>query len=261
MNVVAPSGVLTFLFTDVEGSTRRWEANPDCMRTALATHDDLMRTVVEANNGWLFKHTGDGVCAAFSSPRSAVDAAVAAQRKLELPVRMGIATGEAELRGDDYFGAVLSRAARVMSAGHGGQILIDGTTADILTGIELRDLGSRRLRDIAAQVNVFQVCAEGLVSDFPPLRTLDSTPGNLRTPTTSFFGREAEIADLQRALKAHRLVTLTGPGGVGKTRLAIEDRTEVVPVAQFGLACGDAHPHREFQRALCRDRGVDGRAR
>jgi class 3 adenylate cyclase len=113
--------VVTFLFTDVEGSTRRWEADAEQMRAALAAHDEVLRTVIETSGGWLFKHTGDGVCAAFASPRSAVDAAVAAQRALELPVRMGIATGEAELREADYFGAVLNRVARVMAAGHGGQ--------------------------------------------------------------------------------------------------------------------------------------------
>ena len=111
---------MTFLFTDVEGSTRRWEADADGMRAALAAHDEVLRGAIEAHGGWLFKHTGDGVCAAFASPRSAVDAAVAAQRALELPVRMGLATGEAELRDGDYFGAVLNRAARVMAAGHGG---------------------------------------------------------------------------------------------------------------------------------------------
>src|SRR5271155_4477261 len=120
----APSGVVTFLFTDVEGSTRRWEADAEAMRVALAAHDGVLRAAVEAHGGWLFKHTGDGVCAAFASPRSAVDAAVATQRALELPVRMGLATGEAELRDGDYFGAVLNRAARVMAAGHGGQILL-----------------------------------------------------------------------------------------------------------------------------------------
>jgi predicted ATPase len=214
--------VVTFLLTDIEGSTRRWEHDADGMRTALTAHDDVMREIIEAHEGRLFKHTGDGVCAAFESPRSAVDAAVAAQRQLRLPVRMGIATGEAELRGDDYFGSVLNRAARVMAAGHGGQVLLDGATAGLITGVQLTDLGPRRLRDIALPINVFQVCADDLRSEFPPLRTLDSTPGNLRTPTTSFLGREGEIADLQRELKAHRLVTLTGPGGVGKTRLALE---------------------------------------
>jgi class 3 adenylate cyclase len=131
----APSGVVTFLFTDVEGSTRRWEADADEMRVALAAHDEVLRAAIEAHGGFMFKHTGDGVCAAFASPRSAVDAAVAAQRALELPVRIGIATGEAELRDGDFFGAVLSRAARVMGAGHGGQILLADSTAGLLSGV------------------------------------------------------------------------------------------------------------------------------
>jgi predicted ATPase len=222
MNVIAPSGLVTFLFTDIEGSTRRWETDADAMRTTLAAHDELMRATVAAHNGWLFKHTGDGVCAAFASPKAAVDAAVAAQRALELPVRMGIATGEAELRGNDYFGAVLNRAARVMAAGHGGQVLVDGATAELLSDAALRDLGAHRLRDIARPINVFQVSADGLRSEFPTLRTLDSKPGNLRRQTTTFVGREAELADVSAAIKAHRLVTLTGVGGVGKTRLALE---------------------------------------
>ena len=132
MTAVAPLGVVTFLFTDVEGSTRRWEADADGMRVALAAHDDVLRKAIDAHGGWLFKRTGDGVCAAFSSPKAAVDAAVAAQRELRLPVRMGLATGEAEVREADYFGAVLNRAARVMAAGHGGQILrgrVDGGAA------------------------------------------------------------------------------------------------------------------------------------
>ncbi len=192
------------------------------MRAALAAHDEVLRGAIEAHGGLLFKHTGDGVCAAFASPRSAVDAAVAAQRALELPVRMGLATGEAELRDGDYFGAVLNRAARVMAAGHGGQVLLDGTTAGLCSSIDLIALGPRRLRDIAKPVEMFQVLAVGLRSEFPPLATLDATPGNLRPQTTSFIGREAELAEVQEALKAHRLVTLTGVGGVGKTRLATE---------------------------------------
>jgi predicted ATPase/class 3 adenylate cyclase len=216
------SGVATFLFTDVEGSTRRWEADADGMRSALADHDEVLRTAIEGHGGFLFKHTGDGVCAAFSSPRSAVDAGIAAQRALELPVRMGLATGEAELRDGDYFGAVLNRASRVMAAGHGGQILLDGTTAGLCSGIDLMALGPRRLRDIAKPVEVFQVLAVGLRREFPPIKTLDVTPGNLRPQTTSFIGREAELAEVQEALKVHRLVTLTGAGGVGKTRLATE---------------------------------------
>jgi predicted ATPase len=213
---------VTFLFTDVEGSTRRWEADADGMRIALAAHDEALRKAIETHGGWLFKHTGDGVCAAFSSPRSAVDAAVAAQYELELPVRMGLATGEAELRDGDYFGAVLNRAARVMAAGHGGQILLADSTAVLLTGVDLLDLGPRRLRDLPTAVGVFQVRAAGLQADFPALRALDASPGNLRAATTSFIGRESEVAELQAAVKAHRLVTLTGVGGVGKTRLALE---------------------------------------
>ncbi|MGA9357881.1 MAG: adenylate/guanylate cyclase domain-containing protein, partial [Mycobacterium sp.] len=218
----APSGVVTFLFTDVEGSTRRWESDADGMRVALAAHDNVLRAAIEAHGGRLFKHTGDGVCAAFASPRSAVDAAVAAQRTLELPVRIGIATGEAELRGADYFGAVLNRAARVMAAGHGGQILLADSTAGLLSGVDLLDLGPRRLRDLPRPIGVFQVRAAGLRTEFPALRALDASPGNLRATTTSFIGRESEVAELQAAVKAHRLVTLTGVGGVGKTRLATE---------------------------------------
>jgi predicted ATPase len=214
--------VVTFLFTDVEGSTRRWDADADGMRAALAAHDEVLRGAVESHGGFMFKHTGDGVCAAFASPKSAVDAAVAAQRALELPVRMGLATGEAELREGDYFGAVLNRAARVMAAGHGGQVLLDGTTAGLCSSIDMMALGPRRLRDIAKPVEMFQVLAVGLRREFLPLKTLDATPGNLRPPTTSFIGREAELAEVQQALKSHRLVTLTGVGGVGKTRLATE---------------------------------------
>ena len=222
-----PSGVVTFLFTDIEGSTRRWESDAESMRVALAAHDEVLRSAIESRGGLIFKHTGDGVCAAFASPRSAVDAAVAAQRALELPVRMGLATGEAELRGADYFGAVLNRAARVMAAGHGGQILLADSTAGLLAGVELRDLGQRRLRDLSTSVGVFQVLAEGLPTAFPPLRTLDATPGNLRPQVSSLIGRGPELAEAEAALRAHRLVTLTGVGGVGKTRLALELAAQV----------------------------------
>src|ERR1700694_1008906 len=223
-----PSGVVTFLFTDIEGSTRRWEADAEVMRAALVTHDQVLHGTVEVHEGWVFKHTGDGVCAVFASPHRAVDAAVAAQRALELPVRMGIATGEAELHGADYFGAVLNRAARVMSAGHGGQILLDGATAALINGVDLVDLGPRRLRDIAKAVEMFQVQAPGLRSDFPPLKTLTSI-GNLRLQATSFVGREAELVEVEAALKEHRLVTLTVVGGVGKTRLALEVAARSTP--------------------------------
>ena len=155
-----------FLFTDIEGSTRRWESDPHTMRSALAAHDDVLRETIEVHGGWLFKHTGDGACAAFASPKSAVDAAITAQRSLDLPVRMGLATGEAELRDGDYFGAVLNRAARVMAAGHGGQILLDGATAALAAGVDLLPLGARRLRDIAKAVDIFQVRAPELQPSF-----------------------------------------------------------------------------------------------
>ena len=193
------------------------------MRAALAAHDEVLRSAIEAHGGFLFKHTGDGVCAAFASPRSAVDAAMAAQRELELPVRMGIATGEAELRDGDYFGAVLNRAARVMAAGHGGQILLADSTAVLLSGVDLVDLGPRRLRDLPTPVGVFQVRARGPADRvFRRCEHWIRRPGNLRPATTSLIGRDSEVAELQAAVKAHRLVTLTGVGGVGKTRLALE---------------------------------------
>ncbi len=192
------------------------------MRKALAAHDRVLRNAIAAHDGFLFKHTGDGVCAAFASPRLAVEAAVAAQRRLELPVRMGLATGEAELREGDYFGTVLNRAARVMAAGHGGQVLLAESTGGLLSGIDLVDLGPRRLRDVPVPVGVFQLRATGLQTEFPPLRTLDTTPGNLRPHTTSFIGRESEVAELHAVVKADRLVTLIGVGGIGKTRLATE---------------------------------------
>jgi class 3 adenylate cyclase len=162
MTAPAPSGVVTFLFTDIEGSTRRWEADVDAMRAALLKHDEVLRTAIEAHDGFVFSHTGDGVVAAFASPRSAVDAAVAAQRALELPVRMGIATGEAELRDGDYFGTVLNRAARVMAAGHGGQILVADSTAGLLSAVDLLDLGPRRLRDLPNPITLFRVSPQSL---------------------------------------------------------------------------------------------------
>nr|WP_094286616.1 adenylate/guanylate cyclase domain-containing protein [Mycobacterium lehmannii] len=218
----APSGVVTFLFTDIEGSTRLWEFDADSMRVALACHDKVLRSAIEAHNGFVFKHTGDGVCAAFSSPKSAVETALAAQRELDLPVRMGIATGEAELRGGDYFGSVLNRAARVMAAGHGGQVLIADSTAGLLGGVDLLDLGPRRLRDVSVPVTLFQLRAPGLRTEFPPLRTPDTGGGNLRSVPSELIGRHTDVVELASMIRTRRLVTLTGVGGVGKTRLALE---------------------------------------
>ena len=235
MSADRPTGIVTFLFTDIEGSTGRWEAQSAEMGAALAKHDDALRTAIEGHGGWLFKHTGDGILAAFTSPNEAVQASIEAQRALELPVRMGIATGEAELRGDDYFGPTLNRAARVMAAGHGGQVLLAQSTASMLTGIDLLDLGERRLRDLSGAQRIFQVRAEGLREQFPPLRTVDTVPGNLPAQQTSFVGREGEVATLAELVRAHHLVTLTGVGGVGKTRLAVQVAAELVPDFRDGV--------------------------
>jgi predicted ATPase len=216
------------LFTDIEGSTRRWEADPEAMRSALDVHAEVLRTAIEGHGGWLFNHTGDGVCAAFGSARGAINAAVAAQRTLALPVRMGIATGEAERCGDEYFGPVLNRTARVMTAGHGGQILVAGSTAAVASGVELIDRGEHRLRDLSGVEHLYQVRAAGLRVEFAPLRTLDAVPGNLPVQTTSFVGRETAVKELAEQMQAHRLVTLTGVGGVGKTRLAVQVAAGVI---------------------------------
>src|SRR5258705_7304321 len=160
------------------------------MRAALLTHDEVLRTGIEAHGGFLFSHTGDGVVAAFASPMSAVNAAIDAQRELQLPVRMGIATGEAELRDGDYFGTVLNRAARVMAAGHGGQILIADSTAGLLSGVDLVSLGPRRLRDVPNPIRVFQLQASGLPTELPPLPAVESRSGNLRLAITSLIGRD-----------------------------------------------------------------------
>ncbi len=225
-----PSGQATFLFTDIQGSTKRWEADPDGMRLALASHDAVLVSAIEPHGGRLFKHTGDGMVAAFASAPGAVRAAVDAQRRLELPVRMGLATGEAHAEGNDYFGPPLNRAARVMASGHGGQILVAGSTAILvggIDGIELIDLGSRRLRDLSEPVQIYQVGADGLGKDFPPLRTVDTVPGNLPVPSTSLVGRDAQVDELAALVGDRRLVTLTGVGGVGKTRLSIRLAAEL----------------------------------
>jgi predicted ATPase len=217
-----PSGTITFLFTDIEGSTRLWEQDRDKMRQALVAHDAVLRAAVASHGGFLFKHTGDGICAAFGWADPAISAAVDAQLGLEVPVRMGLATGHAEERDGDYFGPVLNRAARVMAAGHGGQILMTGSTAGVAERVDCVDLGLHRLRDLSATEHLFQVRAAGLRQNFPPLRTLDAMPGNLPVQTTSFIGREVEMNLITEVVRAHRLVTLTGVGGVGKTRLSLQ---------------------------------------
>ena len=233
------------MFTDIEGSTRRWESDSEAMRVALAAHDAVLRSSVEAHGGWLFKHTGDGVCAAFSAADDAVAAAVDAQRRLGLPVRMGIGTGSAELRGEDYFGPPLNRAARVMAVGHGGQILVAASTASLLDRVDLVDLGEHRLRDLSGAHRLFQVRADGIGEIFPPLRTSDAVPGNLPVQATSLVGREVELIELAELVRAHRMVTLVGVGGVGKTRLAVQVAAELTGEFPDGVWLVELAPVRD----------------
>jgi predicted ATPase/class 3 adenylate cyclase len=216
----------TFLFTDVEGSTRRWTADPEGMSRRLVAHDRALSAAVEARGGRVFKHTGDGMCAVFASAGGAVQAAVEGQRALELPVRMAVHSGEAVHRDDDFFGIALSRCARLVEVAHGGQVLLSAAAALLVdrpaAGIELRDLGEHRLRDLGGPEHIFQVVAPGLALEFPPLASLDTLRHNLPVLRSSFVGREAELTGLCEQLVAGRLVTLTGVGGSGKTRLALE---------------------------------------
>lgn len=223
-----PTGTATFLFTDIEGSTRRWQDEPESMRALLVEHDAILREVIDKRHGHLFKHTGDGVAAVFGSATDAVDAAVDAQARLAevLPVRMGLHTGEAELRDGDYFGSTLNRCARVMSVAHGGQIVCGETTASLVRGRDdLRDLGEHRLRDLAHPEHIWQVGG----GEFAALRSLENYATNLPLQASSFIGRASDIGDIGTLLGEQPCVTLTGVGGVGKTRLAIEVGAEVLP--------------------------------
>jgi len=216
-----PTGTVTFLFTDIEGSTARWESAPHEMNDALESHDQQLRRSIERFQGWVFAHTGDGMCAAFSSAKAAVEAAIDAQQQLDLPVRMGIATGEAELREGNYFGPVLNRTARIMSAGHAGQILVAATTALMVDNLDFIDLGNHRLPDLTELMGIYQAQGTGLRTDFPPLKTDSRAIGNLPALAGEILGRSTEVQALSQLLETQRLVTLTGSGGVGKTSLAI----------------------------------------
>lgn len=238
-----PSGTVTFLFTDIEGSTRLWEAQPEAMRIALADHDAILRGAVESNAGTVFKTVGDAFCAAFFRPQDALAASIEAQRQLSehawpaaiarICVRMGLHTGTAVETGGDYFGPTVNRVARLMSIGYGEQILVSSTTASLLrdvlpADVALRDLGAHRLKDLSGSEPAYQVVAEGLRGDFPALRSLDSRPNNLPFQISSFVGREAELGEVRAALGRHRLVTIVGPGGIGKTRLALQAAGEMI---------------------------------
>jgi predicted ATPase/class 3 adenylate cyclase len=229
---------VTFLFTDVEGSTRLLERNPQAYRTAIAHHHAILSGAVEQSRGAIFETVGDAVYAVFVSPRDAVAAALRSQHDLRaatwgeigpLRVRMGLHTGDVERQGSHYFGAALYRCGRLASAGHGGQVLLSATTADLIrealpAGAELRDLGEHRLKDLQRPERIFQLVVPGLDSDFPALRTLDRFQNNLPVQPTPFIGREREL-EAARELLHHpqtQLLTLTGAGGVGKTRLAFQ---------------------------------------
>ena len=237
-----PSGTVTFVFTDIEASTRRWQADPDAMQQALHKHDALLEEAVASHDGFMFKHTGDGMCASFASPRAAVTAAAAIQRALSetdwaphepLRVRIGVHSGEAEVRNNDYFGTALSRVARIMDAGHGGQTLVSASTAALIRrdpgdGLSLTDLGEHRFKDLGERERVYQLVGAGLTADFPKIRSLESVPNNLPEQLTTFIGRQRELDEVIDLISENRLITLTGVGGVGKTRLAIQAAAETV---------------------------------
>jgi predicted ATPase/class 3 adenylate cyclase len=233
-----PSGTVTFLFTDIEGSTTRWEHQPEAMQAALARHDALLRAAILEHDGHVVKTTGDGIHAAFSRAQDAVAAAVDAQHRLlaeswdeigGLRVRMALHTGAAEERDGDYYGPPLNRAARLLATGHGGQVLLSDVTAGLVRddpsgGLELLDLGEHRLKDLIRPERVFQVVIPGLCSEFPPLVSLDARPNNLPTQATPLLGRERELELARERLLRQdvRLLTLVGPGGTGKTRLGLQ---------------------------------------
>jgi predicted ATPase/class 3 adenylate cyclase len=244
-----PTGTVTFLFTDIEGSTKLWGQYPEAMKAALARHDALLRAAIEAQGGYVFKTVGDAFCAAFNTATEAMIAAVAAQRALhaeawgqtgEVRVRMALHTGAAEEREGDYFGPPLNRVARLLSTGFGGQILLSLTTAELVRdhlpeGASLQDLGEHRLKDLVRPEQIFQLTVPDLPSRFPSLKSLDTLPNNLPVQLTSFVGREREMEEVKRLLSQARLVTLLGPGGTGKTRLSLQVAAELLDAFADGV--------------------------
>ncbi|HXW43249.1 MAG TPA: adenylate/guanylate cyclase domain-containing protein [Streptosporangiaceae bacterium] len=246
-----PSGTVTLLFTDVEGSTRLWEAEPDSMATALRQHDHILSAAIEQAGGYVFKTVGDAFCAAFWTAPAALAAALGAQRALgaqdwptsrPVRVRMGMHSGVCEERDGDYFGPVVNRAARLEAVAHGGQVLASGATAELLSeslpgGVSLRDLGSHRLKDLGRPEQVFQLEAKYLDASFPPLASLDNPelPNNLPGLLSAFIGREQELEEIRVLARSSRLLTLTGAGGSGKTRLALQAAAELIDLTADGV--------------------------
>ena len=239
-----PSGTVTFLLTDLEGSTRLWEQDPDAMKAAMVRHDELLEKAIAANNGHVFNRMGDGMAAAFSTASDAVSAAAAIQRALAeepwgtvspLRARIGLHTDKAvAVESGGYASQPINRCSRLMTAAHGGQAIISGATEALVRdelpdGMGLIDLGEHRLRDLGRPIRVFQLTRDSQHEDFPPLRSLDSFPGNLPAQVSSFIGRQADVSRVAAALANSRVVTITGVGGVGKTRLAIQVAAELLP--------------------------------
>ena len=246
-----PTGTVTLLFSDIEGSTRLWGRSPDAMAPALRRHDELMRSAIEGYGGYVFKTVGDAFFAAFPSAKEAVLAARVAQAALAsepwseeavLRVRIALHTGECEERDGDYFGPALNRVARLEAVAHGGQVVLSRATTEMVrdylpAGVGLRDLGTHRLKDLGRPEEVFQLDIEGLGAEFPPLRSLDNPDlrHNLPELVSSFVGRDVEVAELGQILDESRLVTLTGAGGVGKTRLALQVAAELLDGSGDGV--------------------------
>ncbi|HET6964549.1 MAG TPA: adenylate/guanylate cyclase domain-containing protein [Acidimicrobiales bacterium] len=249
--MAAPSGTVTFLFTDIEGSTRLWETAPEAMRSALERHDEILGQAIGRHGGYVFSTGGDGFGAAFSRASDAVAAARAAQTQLggepwpegaHISVRMGLDTGEAAERDGDYFGPALNRSARITAVAHGGQLLCSEVTAGLVRDrVPLVDLDRHRLRDLSAPQRIFQVGP----GEFPALRSVDAFPGNLPLQLSSFVGRSNELERVAAALETSRVVTLTGVGGVGKTRLALQVAAEVLPRFRDGAWLCELAPIRD----------------
>jgi predicted ATPase/class 3 adenylate cyclase len=237
-----PTGTVTFLFTDVEGSTRQAQADPAGWSAARTRHDEIVRSAIEENGGFVFRVVGDAFLTAFSKADSAVTAAATAQRRLQgepwpgppVRARMGLHSGVAEWQETDYEGYLtLAHAQRVLGLAYGGQVLLSQTAAELALSnlprnVTFRDLGTHRLKDLARAEHLFQLVAPDLALDFPPLKSLDARPNNLPLELTSFIGRERELSDLRDLLSTNRLITLTGPGGTGKTRLAMRLAAELL---------------------------------
>jgi len=257
-----PTGTVTFLFTDIEGSTRLLSALGDEYAALLATHSEILRTAIATHAGTEVSTEGDSFFAVFPSALNAVSAAAEAQRALaatpwhdgsSVNVRMGLHSGEGRLGGDNYVGLDVNRAARIAAAGHGGQVLLsDATRAlvaqDLPEGLRLRELGEHRLKDLALSVRISQLDIDGLPREFPLLRSLDARPTNLPNLLTRFIAREQELVRVKELIAEHRLVTLTGPGGTGKTRLALEAAGELLGGFSDGAFFVDLAPIRDAAR-------------